>query len=294
MLAMLVEKPFQRAGWTFEEKYDGFRLLAYKEGARVTLLSRNNKDRTSDYPDIANAISRLPARTLLLDGELVAFDRRHVSHFQLLQKGKATPSYAVFDCLYRNGEDLRDRSLADRRVTLESVVAKRGRIFLSHRLDNNGLEAFRLAKKRGYEGIVAKDLASPYVERRSNKWLKVKVHQEDEFIIIGYTAPAGTRMHLGALLLGGYQDKKLQYIGKVGTGFDKKTLAMLARSLRPLIRKRLSVANPPRETNITYVAPRLVAQISFAEWTADHKLRQPVFLGLRDDKSSREVVLPGG
>jgi bifunctional non-homologous end joining protein LigD len=246
MLATLVPKPFQRAGWTFEEKYDGYRVLAYREGARVTLLSRNNKDRMGSYPDIANTMAGLPARTLLLDGEVVAFDRGHVSRFQLLQKGKAEPSYAVFDCLYLNGNDMRRQSLSVRRAALENVVPKQGRIFLSNRLAEDGLEAYRLAKKRGYEGIVAKELMSPYIEHRSNGWLKVKVHQEEEFVIIGYTAPAGMRTNLGALLLGGYKGKELLYVGKVGTGFDKKTLGMLARSLRPLIRKRLSVANPPR------------------------------------------------
>ena len=171
------------------------------------------------------------------------------------------------------------------------MIPKKGRLFLSHRVAEDGLKAYHLAKKRGYEGIVAKELASPYIEHRSNKWLKVKVHQEDEFVVVGYTAPAGARMHFGALLLGAYQGKRLLYVGKVGTGFDNKTLAMLSRSLRPLIRRRSSVANPPREANITYVSPRLVAQIAFAEWTADRKLRQPVFLRLRDDKSSKEVIL---
>jgi bifunctional non-homologous end joining protein LigD len=291
MLATLVKEPFQDPGWSFEEKYDGFRLLAYKEGAKVTLLSRNDKDRTADYPDIAIAIAGLQSRTVLLDGELVAFDRHHVSHFQLLQQGKATPSYGVFDCLYQNGIDLRRQPLSVRRAALESVIPKKGRLFLSHRVAEDGLKAYHLAKKRGYEGIVAKELASPYIEHRSNKWLKVKVHQEDEFVVVGYTAPAGARMHFGALLLGAYQGKRLLYVGKVGTGFDNKTLAMLSRSLRPLIRRRSSVANPPREANITYVSPRLVAQIAFAEWTADRKLRQPVFLRLRDDKSSKEVIL---
>src|SRR5207248_9275412 len=132
----------------------------------------------------------------------------------------------------------------------------------------------------------------PYVSGRSKYWLKVKVHQEDEFVIGGFTAPAGARQHLGALLLGAYQDGKLYYVGKVGTGFSTKTLETLARALRPLIRKDSPFVNPPREKNVTYVEPRLVAQIAYEEWTADKKLRQPVFLGLRDDKDPSEVTMP--
>jgi bifunctional non-homologous end joining protein LigD len=154
------------------------------------------------------------------------------------------------------------------------------------------LKAYQLAKNKGFEGLVAKDLSAPYVEGRTTRWLKVKVHQEDEFVIVGYTAPAGARQHFGALLLGAYKAKKLSYVGKVGTGFTRERLAKLARMFRPLIRKTPAVGNPPGETKITYLQPRLVAQIAYEEWTADGKLRQPVFLGLRDDKKAEDVELP--
>ena len=163
-------------------------------------------------------------------------------------------------------------------------MAENEYFLLSRRLARNGLTAFEQAKERGFEGLVAKDLSSPYVEGRTTKWLKVKVHQEDEFVILGYTAPAGSRQHFGALLLGAYKMKELYYVGKVGTGFSRASLAELANKFRPLIRKITVVVNPPREKQITYLEPRLVAQIAFEEWTADEKLRQPVFLGLRDDK----------
>jgi bifunctional non-homologous end joining protein LigD len=293
MLATLIREPFEKPGWVYEEKYDGFRILAYKEGASVSLLSRNGKDRNRTYPNIAAAIAKLPYRTLLLDGEVVAFDNRRVSRFQLLQEGKAPPLYAVFDCLYQNGRDLRAEPLSARRGRMEAAIRGSERLFPSHRLDRNGLEAFRVAKTKGYEGIVAKDRTSPYMEGRSRKWLKCKVHQEDEFVIAGYTRPEGSRAHFGALLLGAYQRGQLHYVGKVGTGFTQKLLASLFQKFQPLVRKHTSLVDPPREKGVTYLAPRLVAQIAYEEWTADKKLRQPVFWGLRDDKSAKECLLPG-
>ena len=292
MLATLVKKPFDQTGWVYEEKYDGYRLLAYKEGAQITLLSRNDKDRTKVFSRIAVAIRDLPARTLLLDGEVVAFDKHRVSRFQLLQQGNVEPRYAVFDCLFKDGQDLRPKPLSLRRSALERAIRAGERIFLSRRLAENGIAAFRIAKERGFEGLVAKDEASPYVEGRSRKWLKVKVHQEEELVIGGYTAPEGARQHFGALLLGAYDHRRLHYVGKVGTGFSHQTLESLARAFRPLVRKVSPFIDPPREHRMTYLAAKLVAQVAFEEWTEDRKLRQPVFLGLRDDKKPEECLLP--
>ena len=293
MLATLIPEPFDRPGWVYEEKYDGFRILAYKEGAGVSLLSRNGIDRSRTYPNIAAAIAKLRARTLLLDGEVVAFDDRRVSRFQLLQEGKVPPLYAVFDCLYQNGRDLRAEPLSARRGPMEAAIQGSKCLFPSRRLDPNGFAAFRVTKTKGYEGMVAKDVASPYIEGRSRKWLKCKVHQEDEFVIAGYTAPAGSRTHFGALLLGAYHRGQLHYVGKVGTGFNRKSLASLFQKFQPLVRKQPAFVDPPREKGVTYLAPQLVAQIAYEELTADKKLRQPVFLGLRDDKSAKESILPG-
>ena len=293
MLAMLVRDPFHRPGWVYEEKYDGYRILAYKEGRRVRLLSRNDNDRTAAFVDVARAVQDLPTRTLLLDGEVAAFDPRGVSRFQLLQQGRAPRSYVVFDCLYKNGKDLRREPLPVRRTALEAVVGVRGTVHRARRMAANGMAAYRAAKRRGFEGIIAKDTAAPYIEGRSNKWLKVKVRQEDEFVIGGYTAPQGARTQFGALLLGAYdRHGRLRYVGKVGTGFTARTLASLYRMFRPLARRTPPFENPPRERGATYVEPRLVAQIAYEEWTADRKLRQPAFLGLRDDKNARDVVLP--
>ena len=295
MLATLVREPFHRPGWVYEEKYDGYRIVAYKEGNRVTLFSRNAKDRTATFPAVAEAVASIAARTLVLDGEVVSFDRRNVSRFQLLQNLSSPPKYAVFDCLYHDGRDLRKEPLYERRAELERVIGKRkdATILVSARLAENGLKAYQIAKRKGFEGVLAKDESAPYIQGRSGKWLKFKVHQEDEFVIVGFTAPAGSRQHFGALLLGAYAGAKLQYVGKVGTGFSQAVLADLFRKFKPYIRANPAVVNPAREKDVTYLAPRLVAQISYGEWTNDQKLRQPVFLGLRDDKNPEEVTLPG-
>ena len=306
MLATLVREPFHKPGWVYEEKYDGYRILAYKEGARVRLYSRNAIDRTDRFFDVAAAMSTLQPSTLLLDGEVSVFDREGVSRFQLLQNlGEGKSVFAVFDCLYKDGRDLRRRPLSERRLALEeslgpnklrskiqNKVPANKVIVPSSRLASDGLEAYRLALKGKFEGLVAKDLSSPYVEGRSNFWLKVKVHQEDEFVIGGYTEPSGSRSHFGALLLGAYDRGKLHFVGKVGTGFNEQTLAMLFKKFRPLVRQQSPFANSPRDRDVTFLSPKLVAQISYQEWTADKKLRQPVFLGLRDDKSPQEVRMP--
>jgi bifunctional non-homologous end joining protein LigD len=189
MLATLVRKPFHKPGWIYEEKYDGYRILAYKEGDRVTLVSRNGNDRTARYAPVAGAIQQLRPRTVLLDGEVVAFDGKGISRFQLLQEGSTATAYAVFDCLYSSGRDLRHEPLEIRRPAAESAIDKVEGLMISRRLASDGLEAFKTARKRGYEGLVAKDLSSPYIEGRSSKWLKVKVHQEEELVIGGFTKP---------------------------------------------------------------------------------------------------------
>jgi bifunctional non-homologous end joining protein LigD len=311
MLATLVHEPFHKPGWVYEEKYDGYRILAYKEGSRVRLYSRNAIDRTDRFSDVATAMNTLRSPTLLLDGEVSVFDREGVSRFQLLQNlstGKSV--FAVFDCLYKDGQDLRRRPLSERRVALEeslgpnkfpaktrnkvgsSKVAPNKIIVPSARLASDGLEAYRLAIQRKFEGLVAKDLSSPYVEGRSSFWRKVKVHQEDEFVIGGFTEPAGSRSHFGALLLGAYDRGKLHFVGKVGTGFNQQSLDMLFKKFRTLVRQQSAFVDPPGEREVTFLSPKLVAQVSYQEWTKDKKLRQPVFLGLRDDKSPQEVRMP--
>lgn len=293
MLATLVAEPINRPGWVYEEKYDGYRIIAYKEGSKVTLLSRNGKDRSLTFPGVAAEIRKLRENTLVLDGEVVAFDRHGVSRFQLLQRGDVLQTFVVFDCLFRDGRDLRQEPLSVRRRELEATIPKSSeRLIVSRRLAKNGLAAFRIAQRRKLEGLVAKDSNAPYEERRSRKWLKVKVHQEEEFVIGGFTAPEGSREHLGALLLGAFRGKDLHFVGKVGTGFSQAGLAGLASAFRPIVQSKSPFVDAPREKSATWLQPRLVAQIAFGEWTADRKLRQPVFLGLRDDKEPRDCKMP--
>ena len=291
MLATLVPRPFHKPNWVYEEKYDGIRIFAYKEGNKLSLRTRNDIDRVSGFPNLAAAIRRLKSSTLLLDGEVVVFDQKNVSRFQLLQQNSGEAKYAVFDCLFANGKDLRAEPLSVRRKSLKNAIESRNVLLIAERLAENGFQAYRLAKRRGFEGVVAKDAASPYVEGRSRYWLKVKIRKEEEFIIGGYTEPAGSRKYFGALLLGAYKQGVLRYVGKVGTGFNEKTLLSLFHKFKPLVRKESPFVPPLRMKNATFLSPELVAQISFTEWTSDGKLRQPVFLGLREDKSPREVVL---
>jgi bifunctional non-homologous end joining protein LigD len=291
MLATLVDKSFHLPGWIYEEKYDGVRILAYKEGSHISLITRNGIVRTDRYPEVGAAVCKLKPRFLLLDGEAVVFDKHNVSHFQLLQQGEGPVKYAAFDCLYLNGKDLRSAPLRERRKTLKELLhgGGPGTIVLSEELAANGLKAFEVAKKRKLEGLVAKNLESKYVEKRSREWLKVKVNRESEFAIGGYTKPGGSRQYLGALLLGVYEGNKLRYAGKVGTGFDTETLRTLSEKLKKLKQEKSPFADEVRKKNATFVRPKLVAQIAYTEWTKDGRLRHPAFLGLRDDKAPHEV-----
>jgi bifunctional non-homologous end joining protein LigD len=294
MLATLVDAPFHRPGWVWEEKYDGVRLVAVKDGRRVQLITRNDKDRTASFPDVAAAVAALPAPELVLDGEVVVFDRQGVSRFQLLQRhaeGATPPIYVVFDCLHTRGRNLLRQPLVARRAALEAEVVEGPRLRLARRLADDGFAAFAEAQRRGLEGVIGKDPDAPYLPGvRSPAWCKVKVRAEEEFVIGGFTAPRGGRQHLGALVLGRWDGDALRYAGKVGTGFTGAILADLASRLAPLARAHSPFADAPRERAITWVEPRLVAQIGFTEMTGDGKVRHPVFLGLREDKDARDVV----
>ena len=275
--------------WVFEEKYDGIRAVAYRTKKKVRLLSRNELDLTAGFPEIAAAVAALPGGDLMLDGELVVFDKKGVSRFQLLQRrgSGARTVYVVFDLLERDGKPLLDRPFRERRAALEDLISDGGALLLSRQLGKNGKRAQEIRKEQ--EGIIAKDEGSLYEPgKRSRSWLKVKVRKESEFVIGGYTAPTGSRAHLGALLVGLYDGPALRYTGKVGSGYTRESLTELAKLLAPIRTDRSPFADAPRMKDATWVKPKLVAQITFAEWTAGGKLRQPVFLGLRRDKSPRE------
>ncbi len=222
---------------------------------------------------------------------------RGVSRFQLLQNLADKLHYAVFDCLYVDGRDLRAEPLRSRRAALEKILGKpagkQPTLFASARLAPDGLKAYEIAKQKGFEGVVAKDESSPYIEGRSGKWLKFKVKQEDEFIIVGYTAPAGAREHFGALLLAAYEGDAVAISSAKSAPASRRRRSHNSSANSNLwFAPKPSVVDPPRERDVTWLAPRLVAQIAYEEWTDDRKLRQPVFLGLRDDKRSEEVTFP--
>src|SRR5262245_15324100 len=249
MLATLVDAPVHRSGWVWEEKYDGIRLVALKDGRRVRLFTRNDKDRTTDFPEVAAAVAALPAPTLVLDGEVVVLDEGGVSRFQLLQRRAAGTSptiYVVFDCLYARGRDLTSRPLHERRAALEAEVVEGNRLRVARRLPDHGLLAFEEARRRGLEGILGKNPDEPYRPGvRSAAWCKVKVRAEEELVIGGFTAPRGGRRYLGALLVGAWDGGALRYAGKVGTGFTEATLADLHRRLAPLAISSSPFADAP-------------------------------------------------
>ena len=291
MLAVLSPSVPSGAQWVFEEKYDGIRALAYRRKGAVRLWSRNALDLTVGFPDVVAAISALPGGDLVLDGELVVFDPKGVSRFQLLQRrgSGARTAYAVFDLLERDGVALLGRPLRERARALRELIAGRGALRLSRRVGKSGAKALATARDKGWEGIIAKDETSIYEPgARSRSWLKVKVRKQSEFVVGGYTAPAGSRAHLGALLVGLYDGTELRYAGKVGSGYTGGSLVELARLLAPLRSATTPFTGAPGVKEATWVKPKLVAQVAFAEWTADGKLRQPVFLGLRGDKAPRE------
>src|SRR5438105_5638522 len=297
MLATLSADIVEGPEWVFEEKYDGIRALAVrKQGRPVGLWSRMLQDLTGGFPHVALAVAALPGGDLLLDGELVALDATGVSRFQLLQRrgaaGASPTRYAVFDLLELEGKMLMRRPLSERRSALEGLIGRRtDPFFVSRRLVRDGKAAYREAKRLGWEGIIAKDEGSPYEPgTRSRYWRKVKVRKESEFVIGGFTAPKGGRQHLGALLVGLYDGPRLRYVGKVGTGFTQQTLEMLAAKLERLRTEKPPFDPAPRMKDASWVRPKLVAQLVYAEWTADGKLRQPAFRGLRTDKDPTECT----
>ena len=296
MLASLSKETVTGPEWVYEEKYDGIRAVAYRDGDRVRLLSRTGQDLTAGFPAIVDALRELPDRDVVLDGELVVFDPSGVSRFQLLQRRGIDRStrtvYAVFDCLRSDGRDLLRRPLEERRARLVELVPKRsGPLMPSRRLPRNGERALATAREKSWEGVIAKIASSPYEPgARSRAWLKVKVRGESEFVIGGYTPPQGSRTEFGALLVGLYDGGKLRFTGKVGTGYTQDTLRDLGAKLKSLRTDESPFDPLPRVAGAIWVKPRLVAQLVYAEWTADGKLRQPAFLGLRIDKKPEECT----
>jgi bifunctional non-homologous end joining protein LigD len=312
--ARLVKDVPTGPGWLFEIKLDGVRAMAYRRKGTVRLVTRNDKEVAFRYPEVATALGDLPGGDFVMDGEIVAFDEEGRTRFELLQGrihlgGKADIEaasaaaplhYFVFDLPYAEGRRLDPAPLVDRKRVLRAWLAQAPRrLRFSDHVEGRGRSFRDLACKRGLEGVIAKRANAPYRPERSPDWQKIKCIGSQELVIGGFTPPQGGRSHFGSLLLGYHRDGELVYAGKVGTGFDAKTLADVHARLRKLERPRPPFADPPREPGARWVEPRLVAQVEFTEWTSDGKLRHPSFKGLREDKSPAEVVrevaeAPGG
>jgi DNA ligase D-like protein (predicted ligase) len=302
MLATLTDRRDFGDDWLLERKFDGERCVARKDRGGVRLESRTGKDLTGTYPEVRAALAAQRARSLLLDGEVVAYEAEQTSFSRLQQRlGVREPSpdlvaafpvvYCVFDLLEVDGADLTDRPLLERRAWLEKTIRPRQGLQLSEAWRGDSERRFARACRSDWEGLIAKRADAPYEPGRSKDWLKLKCSWEQEFVIGGYTDPAGSRTDFGALLVGYYEDGRLRYAGKVGTGFSAGTLRDLGARLRELeaLESPFGDVRPiPRGTH--WIRPELVAQIGFAEWTSDARLRQPRFLGLRDDKRPDEVV----
>jgi DNA ligase D-like protein (predicted ligase) len=302
MLATLSSRRDFGDDWLLERKFDGERCVARKSGDAVRLESRTGKELTGTYPEVGAAVASQRARDLLLDGEVVAFEGEQTSFGRLQRRlGVSAPSddlvaafpvvYCVFDLLELDGEDLRTRPLLERRTRLTKRMRPQTGLQLSEAWRGDSQRRFAEACRSGWEGLIAKQADAPYTEGRSRDWLKLKCTSEQELVIGGYTDPAGSRTDFGALLVGYYENGQLRYAGKVGTGYNAATLRDLGGRLRALETSESPFADArpiPRGTHWT--RPELVAQIGFAEWTREGRLRQPRFLGLRDDKPPDEVV----
>ncbi|HSL19173.1 MAG TPA: non-homologous end-joining DNA ligase [Methylomirabilota bacterium] len=302
MLATLTHDHFSDPDWIYERKLDGERCLAFRDGDRVRLLSRNRKQLNDSYPELEEAVAGQPENDFVIDGEIVAFSG-NVTSFQRLQarmqvkdrdqaraSGVAVHLY-VFDILHLDGQGTEKLPLRARKGMLKRALDFGDRLRFTVHRNESGEAWLEEACRRGWEGLIAKDAAAPYVHSRSKKWLKFKCGHQQELVIGGYTEPEGDRTGFGALLLGYHDDGELVYAGKVGTGFDDDTLRRLGQRLAS--RER---STPPYDRGqlpskgVHWVRPDLVAEVGFTEWTSGGRLRHPRFLGLRWDKDAEDVV----
>ncbi len=311
MLATSAAKAFNDPGWLFEIKWDGYRAVAFLEGGRVRLVSRNQNDLSGQFPELQSMPQFVKAERAILDGEIVALDDKGRPSFSLMQQrtgfrpGKrrlprregVPVIYYAFDLLYLDGLDLRRVALEQRKRLLQERIVAGEVIQYSDHYGEKGLDLFVAARKRELEGIVAKKRSSVYEEKRSSNWLKIKITQRQECVIGGYTDPEGSREYFGALVLGLYDQKgRLIHVGQVGSGFDQKTLQEIFTALQPLKTKQDPFYEIDGLQKVHFVRPELVAEIKFAEWTHETaeggmKLRAPVFMGLRTDKPAKDCRL---
>lgn len=295
MLATLTHNVFSHKDWIFERKLDGERCIATVKGGRVTLWSRREERLNDVYPEIVDALKEGAAGDMVVDGEIVAFEGEATSFSKLRRRVETGNPDEVevflylFDILSLDGKDLTALPLRRRKSILRKCVNWNDSIAFTNHRNENGEEFLAEACEKNWEGLIAKRADSPYLRTRSKKWLKFKCDNRQEFVIGGYTEPAGTRVGLGALLLGYYEGETLHYAGKVGTGFDTEELEELQARLERLQRKTSPFKEDVKES-AHWVTPRLVTEVAFTEWTDDGKLRNPSYEGLRTDKLPSQVV----
>jgi bifunctional non-homologous end joining protein LigD len=299
-LCTLVGAPPEGEDWVHEVKLDGYRLLARLAAGKVRLWSRNRVDWTARLPSVAQALAALPARSALLDGELVLADLRGRTSFEGLKAAlgehrEDSLTYVIFDLLHLDGHDLRGQPLLERKRRLEELLrdSQQGPLRYGTHVAGRGAEAFGRACRLGLEGVVSKRADAPYESRRGGAWLKSKCTQRQEFVIVGYTQPSRREFELGSLVLGVHEDGRLRYAGRVGTGFDARQRGELRRRLDKLATPRppFEIPREPELRDAVWARPKLVGEVAFTEWTSDGRLRHPSFQGLREDKPAKEVVV---
>ena len=276
--------------YVYEVKYDGYRALSAVSGGRVAVRSRNDLDFGARFPFVADALKQLQIGEAVLDGEIIALDSKGASRFQQLGDASADHRYVVFDLLWLDGQDLRRRPLEERRELLESLLAHaQAPLEVAERVGGSQEEALEVARKHGWEGLLAKRKGSTYTGTRSADWLKLKLLGSEELAIVGWTPQSKGAPEIGALLVATRRDGNWRYAGKVGTGFTDKVRTGLLRLLRADEVTAPPVVDPPRMKGVHWVRPRHVAQVAFTEWTRDGRLRHPTFQGLREDKAPEET-----
>lgn len=301
MLATLSDDHFSKSDWIFERKFDGERCLVFRDSKEVKIMSRNKKKINNTYPELVEPLLSQPVDHYIADGEIVTFEGDTTSFGRLQERiniehpdnsliRRVAVYLYFFDLLYLDKFDLTGLSLRARKRLLKNQFDFNNKIRYAIHRNEEGKKFLEEACRKNWEGLIAKKVDSSYEHKRSRAWLKFKCVKRQEFVIGGYTDPEGERKGFGALLIGFYDDNKLMYAGKVGTGYDNELLVNLHKKMERKTRKTNPFTSEVKEKNVHWITPELVAEVGFTEWTSAHKLRHPRFIGLRKDKNPKKVV----